>query len=197
MLSISATGEADANKRTRMRLLLVAMFLFPGAAPLLGVTMQQLTVDDLAMKSTAIVRGRVLDSYTAMLGPTVYTHYHIGVTDIWKGAPGSSVDVALPGGTASGIRQTYPGIPQLTIGQDYVIYLWTSNAGMTMPTGFSQGIFSVLGGSSATPQLSRPATADLMLDASGNPVQDHAISMPLAQMKARVTAVLAKSGSGR
>ena len=181
-----------------MRFLLVAMCLIPGAAPLSGVTMQQLSMDDLAVKSTAIVRGRVVDSYGAMLGPTVYTHYHIAVTDVWKGAPGSTVDVALPGGTASGIRQSYAGVPQLTIGQEYVIYLWTSSvSGLTMPTGFSQGIFTVSGSSPASLQIFRSATAELMLDSNGRQVQDQAVTMRLMDMKSRVTVALSKIGSRR
>jgi hypothetical protein len=174
------------------------MCLIPGAAPLSGVTMQQLSMDDLAVKSTAIVRGHVVDSYTVLTGPTVYTHYHVAVTDTWKGASGSTVDVALPGGTAAGIRQSYPGVPQLIIGTDYVLYLWTSPAsGITLPTGFSQGIFAVSSGTSVNPLISRPATAELMLDSSGHPVQDLAVSMPLADMKTHVAVALSKTGSAR
>lgn len=174
------------------------MCLIPGAAPLSGVTMQQLSMDDLAVKSTAIVRGRVTDSYTVLTGPTVYTHYHIAVAETWKGATGTTVDVALPGGTASGIRQTYPGIPQFTIGRDYVIYLWTSSAsGITMPTGFSQGIFAVTGTASSGLLLSRSATAELMLDTTGHPVQDQPVSMRLSEMKSHVAVALSKVGSVR
>jgi hypothetical protein len=172
------------------------MCLLPGAAPLSGVTMQQLSMDDLAVKSTAIVRGRVVDSYTVLTGPTVYTHYHVAVSDTWKGAVSSTADVALPGGTASGIRQTYPGVPQLSIGVEYVLYLWTSSvSGITLPTGFSQGIFAVSGASPATQVISRSATAELMLDSSGHQVQDRAISMRLSDMKSRVAGSLAKFGS--
>jgi len=156
--------------------------------------MQQLSMDDLAVKSTAIVRGRVLDSYTAVTGPTVYTHYRISVTDTWKGATPSTVDVALPGGAAAGLRQTYPGVPQLAIGREYVIYLWTSSTGMTMPTGFSQGIFSV-SGDSTTLQISRAATAELMLNTAGRPVQDQAISLRLVEAKVHVAAALARAGT--
>jgi hypothetical protein len=181
-----------------MRFLLIAMCLIPGAAPLSGVTMQQLSMDDLAVKSTAIVRGRVVDSYTVLTGPTVYTHYHVAVTDTWKGSGSSTVDVALPGGTASGIRQTYPGIPTLSIGQDYVLYLWTSSvSGITMPTGFSQGIYAVSGTSPANLSISRSATAELMLDTSGHQVQDQAVSMRLSEMKSRVAVALSKVGSVR
>lgn len=184
-------GSAHANTKVVSRFLRIAMLLLPGAAPLSGVSMQQLSMDDLAVKSTAIVQGRVTDSYTATNGPTVYTHYHLAVVDTWKGTAGATVDVALPGGTAGGIRQTYPGVPQLAIGRTYVIYLWTSPAtGITMPTGFSQGIFAV-----GSDTASRSATAELMLDSTGRrPVRDSAISMRLADMKRGVAAALAKSG---
>lgn len=171
------------------------MCLLSGAAPLSGVTMQQLSMDDLAVKSTAIVRGRVVDTYTVFSGPTVYTHYHVAVTDTWKGGPDATVDVALPGGTASGIRQTYPGVPQLIVGSEYILYLWTSSSGITMPTGFSQGIFSVGGGSTATAQISRAASGELMIDSSGHPVQDRAISIKLIEAKTHVAATLARAGS--
>src|SRR5579871_6713137 len=92
--SISPRGESYASQSSVVRFLLVAMYLIPGAAPLSGVTMQQLSMDDLAVKSTAIVRGHVVDSYTVLSGPTVYTHYHLAVTEVWSGTSASTVDVA-------------------------------------------------------------------------------------------------------
>jgi hypothetical protein len=195
LLSISMLGIRCANIGAVVRFLLVAMCLLPGAAPLSGVTMQQLSMDDLAVKSTAIVRGHVIDTYSVMSGPTVYTHYHVAVTETIKGPNSTTVDVALPGGTASGVRQTYPGVPQLSIGSDYVLYLWTSPTGLTMPTGFSQGIFAVTGSTSANLQISRDATAELMLDASGHPVTDQAVSMRLIDMRAHVASALAKAAA--
>lgn len=181
-----------------VRFLLVAMCLIPGAAPLSGVTMQQLSMDDLAVKSTAIVRGRIVDTYAVLSGPTVYTHYHLAVTDTWKGSAAGTVDLALPGGSASGRRQTYPGVPQLTIGREYVIYLWTSPAtGLTMPTGFSQGIFSVTGDAAASQMMSRAATSELMLDTAGRPVQDQPVSIRILETKNRVAVALSRPGSGR
>src|ERR1043165_1869926 len=198
VLSRTLIGTYCANIKVVVRFLLVTMCLVPGAAPLSGVTMQQLSMDDLAVKSTAIVQGRVVDSYAVLTGPTVYTDYHVAVTDIWKGNAGSTVDVALPGGTASRIRQTYPGVPQLVIGRTYVIYLWTSPAsGITMPTGFSQGIFSVSGDAAGAQMISRSASAELMLDTSGHPVVDQSVSMRLSDMKTHVTVALAKVGSAR
>jgi hypothetical protein len=158
--------------------------------------MQQLSMDDLAVKSTAIIRGHVTDSYTATTGPTVYTHYHIAVTEIWKGASAMTVDVALPGGTTGGIRQSYPGVPQLATGTDYVLYLWTSpDSGITLPTGFSQGIFAVTGSTPSGLLTSRSATSELMLNSNGHPVQDRAVSMHLADMKSQVATALARQAA--
>ena len=183
--------------RAVFRFLLVTMCLIPGAAPLSGVTMQQLSVDELAVQSTAIIRGQVTSTYTALSGPTVYTHYRVMVTEAWKGNTGMTVDVAVPGGTAGGIRQSYPGVPQLMSGVDYVLYLWTSpspgpSSGLTLPTGFSQGIFTVTGATPSGLVTSRSATSESMLDAAGHPVQDRAVSMPLAAMKSQVAAALAR-----
>jgi hypothetical protein len=203
VLSVTPVGKRCANIRLVVRFLLVAMCLIPGAAPLSGVTMQQLSMGDLAVKSTAIVRGHVLDSYSALAGPTVYTHYHVAVTETWKGTPGSTIDVALPGGVASGIRQSFPGVPQLSIGNDYILYLWTApSSGIIMPTGFSQGIFTVTGDVTTELMISRSASAELMLDSSGHPVRDKAVSMRFADMKSGVAAGLSKStgtksGSGK
>jgi hypothetical protein len=157
--------------------------------------MQQLSMDALAVQSTAIIRGQVASSYTAMSGPTIYTHYRISVTETWKGAAGSTVDIALPGGTSNAVRQTFPGVPQLSTGVDYVLYLWTSpQSGLTLPTGFSQGIFSVTGSNSASLVTSRAPTSELMLDAKGHPVQGQGLSMPLPAMKSLVAAALTRAG---
>jgi len=185
-------GKLTANIRSVFRFLLVAMCLIPGAAPLSGVMMQQLSMDDLAVKSTAIIRGQVTGSYTAFSGPTIYTHYLIAVSETWKGAAVVTFDVALPGGVAGGIRQTYPGVPQLSTGIAYVLYLWTSPSGITMPTGFSQGIFTVTGSTPSGLLTSRSANNESMLDSTGHPVQDHPVSMPLATMKSQVAAALAQ-----
>ncbi len=156
--------------------------------------MQQLSMGDLAVKSTAIIRGQVAGSYTALSGPTIYTHYRVAVTEAWKGGGVATIDVALPGGTANGIRQSYPGVPQLSIGVDYVLYLWTSPTGITLPTGFSQGIFTVTGSTPSGLLTSRSASSESMVDSSGHRVQDQPVSMPLAVMRTQVATSLSQPG---
>ncbi len=172
------------------------MCLLPGAAPLSGVMMQQLSMDDLAVQSTAIIRGQVLNSYMAQSGTIIYTHYRITVSETWKGSSAVTIDVALPGGTAGNLRQTYPGVPQLNPGVDYVLYLWTApSSGITFPTGFSQGIFTVTGATPAALMTTRPAATELMLNSAGRPVQDQPVSLRLTDMKSQVAAAIGRLAS--
>ena len=69
----------------------------------------------------------------------IYTHYKINVLQQWKGAAQSTMDVLVPGGTANGIRQTYPGAPQLMPGQQYVLFLWTSSKHAHLHDGIHAG----------------------------------------------------------
>ena len=90
-------------------------------------------------QSTAIVRARVTGSYGATRGQIIYTFYQAQVTDRWKGSGQGTVEIALPGGTANGYRQSFPGTPQLTEGKEYVFFLWTSKSGLTQIIGLTQG----------------------------------------------------------
>ena len=84
-----------------------------------AVTLQQLSTDEMTQNATAIVRARVTGTSASLTGSTIYTHYKLQVSETWKGAATS--DVVLPGGVASGYRQTFPGVPQLKTGSVKII----------------------------------------------------------------------------
>ena len=157
-----------------------------------ATTLQQLTLDDMIQKSTAIVRARVTGSQTAYFatghGSDIYTHFQLQILETWK-APANAqavTDVAIPGGVVNGVRQMVAGAPGLKPDQEYVLFLWTSPSGLTQVIGLSQGVFNLSGGSSSGTVAQRPAASELMLDGSGLPVQDHALNMPLQDLKTRV-----------
>ena len=87
-----------------------------------GATLERLTLDDLTAKSTAIVRGKVISSFR---GPIIYTHYQVQVSEQPKGTSGSSLEVVVPGGTANNLRQIYSGAPELNLGGEFGLFLWT------------------------------------------------------------------------
>ena len=171
------------------RLFFVAALL--GVAQLQSATLQQLSMSDLIAKSTSIVRGTVQGSYTAYSGPVIFTHYRVQVAEKWKGSAGATVDVAVPGGVANGIRQTYSGAPQFQSGDQYVLFLWTGKSGMTQIMGFSQGAFAVVQDGTSNPSVTREATHDLMLDpVTHRQVSDRTLTLRLSALRSQVASAL-------
>jgi hypothetical protein len=166
-----------------------------GCLPLAAATLEQLSLDDMIQKSTAIVRGTVALSRTVANGPIIYTHYTIRVTENFKGHPQGQVDVAVPGGTANNVRQTFPGTPQFKIGDDYVFFLWTGHSGFTQIIGLTQGLFALSPGTADSPTATRAASREVMLEkGTGREVKDQTIVMTLADLRARIAATLSGGG---
>jgi hypothetical protein len=170
--------------------LAIGVMLGLALLPLQCATLEQLSMTDLIAKSTAIVRAKVVSSYAAMSGPVIYTHYQLQVSARYKGAAQSTVDLAIPGGVASGVRQVWGGAPQLDTGADCVFFLWTGKSGLTQVMGLSQGLFAVAQDGSADPAVTRTASHELMLDHTGRAVQDQTLAMPLSGLKAQIAALL-------
>jgi hypothetical protein len=176
--------------------LLIALSSVFCAAPLPCATLEQLSLDDMAAKSTAIIRGKVTQSYSAFSGKVIYTHYTVQVSERFKGAGLSSVDVAVPGGVANKLRQTFEGAPVFHPGDEYVLFLWTGESGPTQVIGLTQGLFAIAPGVSPDPAATRAASREVMLAArTGRPVKDQTLVMPLSQLRSRIAASLA-AGSG-
>jgi hypothetical protein len=159
-----------------------------------AATLQQLSLDQMTQSATAIVRARVTSSSASVTGSTIYTHYRLQVTETWKGFP--AAEVMVPGGVAAGYRQTFPGVPTLQPGTEYVLFLWTSSTGITHLVGLTQGIFNVSALTDGTAEVSRPRIGENMLDSAGHSVKDQAVQMRLADMKTRVGTTVA-IGAGK
>jgi hypothetical protein len=176
-------------------------FLLPVCMmPLQSATLERLSLPDMITKASAIVRGTVLDSYSAFSGPVIYTHYHIQVTEQLKGSVAGTVDVAVPGGIAKGVLQNYAGAPEFSNGEDYVFFLWASKSGMNLILGLTQGLFSVSSVSASqtggqNPNLTRRASHELMLDpVTHQQVKDRTLTMSLSDLRAQIAAA---QGSGK
>jgi hypothetical protein len=161
------------------------------ALPALPVTLQQLTTAQMTGASTAIVRGTISGSFTALSGQTIFTHYTVQVSETWKGSQVTTADVAIPGGALNGLRQSFPGVPVLQVGQEYLLFLWTGLKGPTQLTGLTQGALAVQPGSGGELTVSRQASGEIMLNALGRPINDQPVMMPLTTMRATVSAALA------
>ena len=176
-------------------LAIVAPVLIAWAAPLWCATLERLTFEDMAVKSTMIVRGKVSDAWTALTNGVIFTHYQVQLSETFKGTVGNSVEVMVPGGVLNGLHQTFPGSPALNKGNEFVLFLWTSKAGITWITGLTQGLFTVPADGTSDPTARRPASPELMLDPiTARPVKEVAMSMRLSDLRARIAAALAAKG---
>lgn len=164
--------------------LLLAVWLTPAW----GATLSLLSLNDLISKSTTIVQAQVTGSSASYTGSVIYTHYKVNVLAQWKGPAQTAIDVMVPGGKAKGMRQICPGVPQLAVGQQYVLFLWTSRFGLTYTMGFTQGVFNLQGSAGNQTILQMPATETVLARATGQAVQNRPISMPLPQLISAIAA---------
>jgi hypothetical protein len=164
--------------------------------PLQCATLERLSLDDMITRSSTILRGKVTASWPASTGSIIYTHYQIQVGERFKGAPGKSVEIVVPGGTLNGRTASYSGAPVLHPGDEFVFFLWTGKDGLTWITGLTQGLFSFAPGDTSTdPVTTRPASRELMLDPNtARPVKDTALSMKLSDLRTHIAATLAAQG---
>ena len=184
----------SAPSRTVKRHLWLTVLLVFGIRPLPCATLQQLTLDDMIAQSTAIVRGTVVDSWAALTGSVIYTHYKVQVNESFKGPRQSSVEIVVAGGVVNHLSQSFSGSPVLNKGDESVFFLWTSRAGLTQIMGLTQGLFAIAPAPSADPMATRAATRELMLDPkTAQPVKDAMLSMRLSDLRSRIASTLQSS----
>jgi len=173
----------------RLRLIPVILTAVATTTLASGATLLQLSMDQMSQLATSVVRARVVGSsasaYASTGSPIIYTHYKLSVSEVWKGA--ATTEVMLPGGDFNGQKQSFPGVPELRVGGEYVLFLWKSpSTGITHTLGLTQGIFEVATQADGSVVASRRQSGELMLDSFGHRVSDQAISMRTADMKTRV-----------
>lgn len=160
-----------------------------------AVTLERLSVDEMVSYSTHIVRASVKDSRGVQHGPVVYTEYLLEVTEVLHGNPQeSSLRLSLPGGSAGGRQQRFAGVPELSPGRDYLLFLRLGKNGLLQLVGMSQGLFEVEK-QAANPVAVRSAIDGILLDRkSGFRVQDHGLRLSIRELRASIAAASARSG---
>lgn len=159
-----------------------------------ATTLEQLSLDDMVNKSTAIVRGRVGSSYAQQHGLVIFTHYKVQVLERWKGPAASEVDVAVPGGMLGGKTQTVAGAPALAAGDELVFFLWTGKSGLTQVMGLSQGALALETDSSGQQYVTRAPSSESMVNPAGQTVRDSGVRMQLGDFHSRVARTMAAGG---
>ena len=163
------------------------------ACSALATTLERLTLDEMIQKSTAIVRGKVLDFSTVQRGNVVYTVYRLQVAERIKGGAGpATTEIYLPGGAIAGYRQSFAGTPQMNRGADYVVFVWVSPKGVPQVVGLGQGLFDVKLSTTGETILSRGPLEAEVLSPSGKPVDDQGLKLTLERLRTSAAAAEAK-----
>ena len=177
----------------RITLLGVGLVAWLATAP--AAILERLSLDDLTLKSTEIVRAKVVGSSADFRGSMIYTHWKIQVEQRWKGADRTAIDLLIPGGNARGLHQDVSGAPKLLTGKEYLLFLWMSSSGSTYITGLSQGLFELGKNANGELMVSRTPSGEPMLDrATWTPVKDESVQMPYAEITKRITSALGQGG---
>ena len=179
-----------------MRVGAITLFLASVVAPVGATILQHLALDEMARKSTSVVRARVKDSRQVIRGGDVFTVYRLETLEVLKRGP-MALELAVPGGVAGGVRQVVAGAPTLRSGKEYVLFLWIDRSGLTQLTGMSQGLFSVDRTVRGDGWASREAIGEQMLDAAGRPVRDEMLSMSLPELKVKISKALSAPATPR
>jgi hypothetical protein len=162
-----------------------------------AATLEKLTVEEMAQKSTLIVRGQVTGCAGETRGPVIYTRCSVAVSESWKGHPGSQISFVVPGGSAQGLTQTFTGTPKFDSGTEYVLFLWTGRSGTNQVIGLSQGVFDLKTDGKGAKTARREASAEVMLDSSGRPVQDRALELKMSELHDRVRGAVKDTSGAR
>jgi hypothetical protein len=174
-----------------VKLLLLTTLTLAYCAVAPAATLERLSLDDMIVKSTTIVRAKVVNVFTAASGPVIYTHYQLQVSETLKGSAGGAVEIQLPGGAANNMRQSFAGVPQFNTGDEFVFFLWSGRTGSMQVLGLTQGLFSVPKGTSADPLMTRSASPEVMLErGTGKQLKDQTLTMRLSELRSHIGATL-------
>ena len=100
-------------------------------------------VAQLTRRADLAVHGFVTTKRAAWIGRVIYTLYEVAVQETLKGAPRSSVVVAVAGGARGNVQMRVPGAPDLQAGEQLVLFATPLQGTTFTPVGTFDGIVRV------------------------------------------------------
>lgn len=116
----------------------IAMQPLAQASVLLHLSMAEMTE-----QSSAILLGRCVEVKSAWDEGSIVTHNVFEVREYYKGNLGLRLTITEPGGQVENMVAEYPGVPQFQVGEEAVLFVWTSPRGRHTVIGLTQGKFRV------------------------------------------------------
>ena len=132
----------------KRRFLTAAAVLVLVTVPLFATTAVEMSDQSLAQESQQILIGECTDLRSEWVDRVLVTRATIRVSEWLKGSGPAEVVVTLPGGAdanrAVPVAMSYPGAPELRVGENAFLFLVTDDAYGSIINGFSQGKYSIV-----------------------------------------------------
>jgi hypothetical protein len=165
------------------------------AVPWAGaVVIQPRSLDELVGAADGVYQGIVTDKTCAWNEDhtAIVTHYRLEVSSTWVGAPTAELILTERGGEIDGLGLMVPGTPSYRVGEQVVVFTHRGN-GRLMTLFWTQGKFTLrqLPAGSAADGGEESAEAERMAVQAAGLVP----SMPVAELKNRVTALAAQGAT--
>jgi hypothetical protein len=156
------------------------------------------TLDELAAEAHLIVHARVARVDTRQAPGTLRVERVVAldVLRALKGSPDARVALVLPGGTYGRYRTVVPGVPDVSDGDEVVLFLGASPGGVPELVGFTQGLLRVR----VDPETGQRTVAAPVVGGTDGPVVRGATDrgpQSLARIEARIAHVVLAQLRGR
>ncbi|GAB4363549.1 MAG: hypothetical protein OHK0021_07470 [Bryobacter sp.] len=151
-----------------------------------AATLEKLEPSKMIEVATEIVRGKVLYCAGTYRPPVIWTNCEIVVSERLKGSGGARVLISIPGGSASGIRQSYSGAPTLERDKEYLFFLWQGKSGLKQIVGLCQGLLTIVKDDKGNLVAFRNKVDERMVDSSGREVADVAFRQRLDVLRTSI-----------
>lgn len=158
------------------------VLLLAAAAPATAATFVETSVEEVTRSADAVVRGRVLSAAARLTrdGRRVVTEVELAVDGAWKGAPGATVRLTVPGGSTGKLAMHVDAAPSFEPGEEVVVFLSREGARWRV-MGHALGKYRV-DGPEARPALGGAVVLPRPLAAG----ERAAGPMPVAELERRV-----------
>jgi hypothetical protein len=147
-----------------MRTIMIAVLTCGLALKAGATTLVPTDVAEMSREARAIALGRVvtMEARWSADRRRIETLVTLQAEAYLKGSFGASVQFFVPGGELGRFRSIVVGAPQLTIGQDIIVFLGARDPGIPFILGFNQGLFRIAASNGV--RVVKPASPALRLE---------------------------------
>ncbi|HYL35006.1 MAG TPA: hypothetical protein VEV17_03720 [Bryobacteraceae bacterium] len=163
----------------------------------------QLSLEELAAQSDAIVAGRVVRTWAAKDSENrfIWTHHEVQVAATLKGQARSTIDICEPGGTLNGMSFQIAGSTEFAVGEEVAVFVYRTPIGYLRTTNYGQGKFVLTADQRVHVNRSINLAGAVLIggarsQASGTRVQA-LDGLSWSEFRTRVTRIVAQQGARR